>query len=137
LLFHLDAQSALARLRQARADHRAIEAKVAELTELAAAAATRQSTAAAALPELRQNEAAAAAALQRLLSERDNLDRQQAEVESAQKSVRERLAQLDADLGRSGGQTEDALQAEARLAEERQRLEEAAAGEGETRREAQ
>ena len=43
-----------------------------------------QAEAAAALPDLRQDEAAAAAALQRLLIDRDNLDREEAQVAAAQ-----------------------------------------------------
>lgn len=137
VLFHIDAEAAKGRVAQARGDLAAIQGKVAELTELAATAATRQSEAAAALPSLRQGEAEAAAALQRLLSERDSLDRQKAEIEAAQRQAGERLAQLDADLARSGALAEDAVEAETRLGEERQRLEQAAAGEGAAREERQ
>jgi chromosome segregation protein len=103
--------------------------EVANLTESAAAAATQQAEAAASLPELRQTEAAAAAALQRLLVDRDNLAREEAQAVAAKAKAEQRLAQIEDDRARARSLAEDAATAQARLDQEAETLRAAAAGE--------
>ncbi len=129
LALHLEAEVAYTALEQARGRLAEAERQVAALTEQAAARATEQAEAAAALPELRDGEARAAAALQRLLVERDNLAREEAQARAAQAQAEERLRQLQGDRARARAMSEDAEAARLGLDEERAALENAAADE--------
>ena len=133
ILLHLEAAQAKAALQVAREALTAGQATVTALTQCAAAAATAQAEAASTLPTLRQDEAAAAAALQRLLVDRDNLDREAAQVTAAQARAKQHLAEIEDDRTRAQAQAEDAGTALARLASEAEELEAAAAGEAEIR----
>ncbi len=131
ILLFLDSQAARAAFAKARDQHVEAQEAVAELSRTAASLAAEQGEAAAALPELRQAEAAAAAALQRLLVERDNLDREEAQAEAARVQAEQRLAQIQSDQERAGTLADDAARARDELEAERHELEAAAAAEGE------
>jgi len=133
ILLHLEAEQAKAALQAAREALAAGQDRVTASTQSAAAAATAQAEAASTLPTLRQDEATAAAALQRLLVDRDNLDREEAQVTAAQARAKQHLAEIEDDRTRAQAQAEDANTALARLASEAEELEAAAAGEAETR----
>jgi chromosome segregation protein len=137
IALHLENQQTQLDLKRAEESLAAAEAAVAALTQNTAAAATEQAATAAALPELRQSEAAAAAGLQRLLVERDNLDREEAQVVAAQERVRQHLAQIEGDRARGREQAKDAGAALTRLDSEAAALRAAAAAEGESRRHAE
>ncbi len=137
ILLHLETEQAQAAQDQARAALSESEATVRRLTQDAAAAATGQAEAAARLPDLRAHEAEAAAALQRLLVDRDNLDREEAVVAAAQARARQHLTQIDDDRTRALAQGEDATGALSRLETEARDLGDAADGEAEARREAE
>ncbi len=137
ILLHIDTQQAKADLDRARSALEAGDTAVAALTQSTAASATVQAEAAAVLPDLRQDEAAAAAALQRLLIDRDNLDREEAQVAAAQERARQHQREIESDRTRAREQAEDAGAALARLDSEAAALEQAAANEQETRREAE
>jgi len=135
-LLHLRWIAALGGLDAARDQRQESEAKVAELTELAAAAAARQADATAGLPALRQAEAEAAARLQRLIVAREQLDGEEKRLAESRREAERRLAQADADLEREEARYGDAEAALARLAEERAALVDAAEGESEAEAEA-
>jgi chromosome segregation protein len=137
IALHLEAEEVKATLAEARARLEEAERKEASLARAAAEAATRQATAAAALPPLRQSEGEAAAALQRLLVDRDNLDREEAQAAAALAQAGERRTQLQGDRARAASLTEDAQGARTRLEEERAAINEATAGEGDARRNAE
>ena len=128
-LLYLESEEAKRRLAQAEQQLSDSQAAVAAVTEAVATASTEQAEAAAALPELRDAEARAAAALQRLLVDRDNLDREEAQVAAAQIQASQRLEQIESDQARIGAQSEDAKAALARLTQEQAGLTEAAANE--------
>ena len=77
-----------------------IETLVAELTQAVATATTAQTKASSALPDLREKEAEAAAALQRLMVARDALDAEERRIETLRDEIQNRVAQIDADIGR-------------------------------------
>ena len=131
MLLQLDVTTAQAELATARERHDDAEKRVAEFTRSAASAATEQSEAAAALPALRQSEAEAGAALQRLIVEREGLEREESRAVAARVQAEQRLAQIQADVERAGGQSEDAATAITRLAEERSALQADAGADGE------
>ncbi len=133
LLLHLDAEAARAALRAARERLAAAEEQVAGLTEQAARAATLQAEAANALPPLREAAAETSAALQRLLLEREGLDREEAQLAEGLRAAEQRLSQLLADLERSDAQSRDAGEALERLEAERAELAGAAEGEAAAR----
>jgi len=128
---HLESEAARAALAAAETQLQAAEAEVARLTQIAAERAREQAEAAGTLPELRQDEAAAAAALQRLLVDRDNLEREEARIAAAQQAAQERLSQLEGDQARAAAAARDAEAAQARLEAERADLEAATAQEAE------
>ena len=134
LLLHLEAGRAKTGLAAARDALDQSQSEVAALTRSAAAAAADQAEAAASLPDLRHREAAAAAALQRLLVDRENLDREEAQVVGAQARGRQHLQEIDGDRARVQAQAEDGAAARTRLEAERNDLEYAAQLEVETRR---
>ncbi len=123
-------------LESAGAQLRAAEFTVAGLTESTAAAAREQAEAAAQLPELRQAEAEAAAALQRLLVDRDNLQREEAQAAATKAQATQRLQQIESDRLRAESLNQDARSAQQRLEEERETLATQAEGEAETQRQA-
>ena len=131
LLLHLEAEAARSRLAEAREQLSGIETAVSEKAKTAAECAKLQAETASALPELRQAEAEAAAALQRLVIERDALEREVERLAEAKAQAAQRLAQIMSDRGRDEGIAADAQSAIARLEEERESLQAAAAGEAE------
>ena len=137
LLFHLDAEAARSALQTARERLVAAETQVAGLTEQSAKAATLQAEAANALPPLREAAAETSAALQRLLLEREGLEREEQRVAEAIRQAEQRLAQLATDLERSRSQGGDAAEALEKLTAEQSELTAAAAGEGEARQAAE
>ncbi len=137
IALHLEAEAVKAQLIEARDHLGEAERQVASLTEGAAAHAAEQADAAAALPQLRDQEARAAAALQRLLVDRDNLDREEAQVTAAMEQAESRRGHLERDRARAKAQAEDANAAQAGLDRERAELEAASAGEAEAIAEAE
>ena len=137
LLFHLDAEAARSALQTARERLVAAETQVAGLTEQSAKAATLQAEAANALPPLREAAAETSAALQRLLLEREGLEREEQRVAEAIRQAEQRLAQLATDLERSRSQGGDAAEALEKLTAEQSELTAAAAGEGDARQAAE
>ncbi|MDH3966730.1 MAG: AAA family ATPase [Rhodospirillales bacterium] len=133
ILLHVETERAKAALEQARRGLADCEAAVRERTRCAAAASTEQARASTVLPDLRQREASAAAGLQRLLVDRDNLAREEAQVAAAQARAEQHLAEIANDRGRAGAQAEDAASALERLESDAQSLNAAATGEDEAR----
>ena len=88
-----------------------IETLVAELTQAVATATTAQAKASSALPDLREKEAEAAAALQRLMVARDALDAEERRIETLRDEIQNRVAQIDADIGREKSLSRDAAEA--------------------------
>jgi len=131
MALHLERETARAALTEAERQLQAAEAEVARLTQSAAERAREQAEAAGVLPQLRQGEAAAAAALQRLLVDRDNLEREEARVAAAQQAAEERRSQLEGDRTRAAAAAQDAEAAQARLEDERRTLDAATAQEEE------
>ena len=132
ILLHIDVTAAQQAQSDARQRHQDSDARVAELTGSAAEAATEQSEAAAAMPDLRMAEAEAGAALQRLLVERENLEREEAQALEAKVQGEQRLAQVEADRERAKSQASDSISALTRLGEERAALEADGAAEGQS-----
>src|ERR1700686_4541106 len=81
---------------------------VAARTGEQAAASTRQAQAAAGLPALRDAEVGAAAALQRLVIARETLEREETRARERMAELDRRLIQLDADIERERGLSNDA-----------------------------
>ncbi|MEX0922083.1 MAG: AAA family ATPase [Rhodovibrionaceae bacterium] len=133
ILLHIDRQAASAQLGRCREVLQTAEAAVAELTQRAAAATTAQAEAAEGLPQLRQCEAEAAAALQRLVVERDGLNREEQQLAEARQNAGARLEQIEGDLKRAAALGEDAEKALAELAGEQSRLATEQDGEAERR----
>ncbi|MEJ2026695.1 MAG: AAA family ATPase, partial [Limibacillus sp.] len=136
LLLHIDGEAAKASMAATRERLEAARAKVNELTEEAARRSTLQADLASKLPELRNAEAAAAAALQRLLLERETLEREERQLAEAARQARERLAELERDRERAQSLMTDAAEARQRLDEEGEGLKQASAGEAEAEQEA-
>jgi chromosome segregation protein len=103
------------------------EARVRELTSLVAAASTRVAEKTALLPPLRQAEAAASAVVQRIVLERESLERDMARLAAEQQRLADRIAQTDADRSREEALASDAQEARQRLDEEGAQLEAKAA----------
>ncbi|MGB0670737.1 MAG: chromosome segregation protein SMC [Rhodospirillales bacterium] len=134
--FHLRWTTALNDLDAQRARYRELERKVGELTGLTGAANVKEAEQAAGIPGLREAEAEAAAGLQRLVIEREGLEREEARIAEAAAEARRRLAQAEGDLAREGALAADAEAATLRLGEEAEGLRQASAGEEEARNEA-
>ncbi len=115
-------RSAAAVVEAAKAAHDVAERQVVEQTGLAARAAAREADAAAGLPALRQAEGEAAAYLHELGVQRDQLDGEASRQEEAKRDATQRLDQGERDFAREAARAEDAAQAVARLAAERERL---------------
>lgn len=131
ILFHLDAQSARQEVEDGKTQLRECELAVGNATQKAAALSSAQVDVVAAMPKLRQDEAEAAAALQRLLVDRENLDREVNQAKNAKAEAEQRLQQLEADRERAASLDRDAATAQERLEQERSELTAAAEGEKE------
>lgn len=129
LLFHIRWSEAQKRQSDARELLVAGESAVRDLTSSVTEATTVQAHIAASLPDLRKKEADAAAALQRLLIEREGLDKDKAQIETQMSQLRARIQQIDADLAREAELASDAQGALEKLKREREELGEAQGGE--------
>ncbi len=125
--------AALTVIDAARIALREADRAVDSATAAAAAAATVQADVAAGLPALRQADAAAALALQKLATEREQLEVEAGRLAELRTELDRRLAQIAADLLREEARAADADQAVARLDHERRDLAAAADGEAEAR----
>ena len=94
------------------------EADVLARAQTQASAARRQTDAAANLPPLREREAEAAAALQRLVSARDQLAGEKQRASERMQNIERQIAQIEADLQREQSLIDDAADAHAKLAAE-------------------
>ena len=122
LLFHLRWIGARAELGDAERTKDAAVRIVAARTGEHAQASTRQADAASGLPALREAEAKAAAALQRLLTAREALEREEARAKERIGELDRRLEQFAADLAREHTLAADTQAALDRLAAEEQSL---------------
>ena len=122
LLFHLRWIGAQAELGDAERTKDEAVRIVAARTGEHAQASTRQADAASGLPALREAEAKAAAALQRLLTAREALEREEARAKERIGELDRRLEQFAADLAREHTLAADAQAALDRLAAEEQAL---------------
>ncbi|WP_296987800.1 chromosome segregation protein SMC [Thalassospira sp. UBA1131] len=129
LLFHIRWSEAQKRQEDARELLVAGESAVRDLTSSVTEATTVQAHVAASLPDLRKKEAEAAAALQRLLIEREGLDKDKAQIETQMGQLRARIQQIDTDLAREAELASDAQGALEKLKNEREELREAQGGE--------
>ncbi|HCK20309.1 MAG TPA: chromosome segregation protein SMC [Thalassospira sp.] len=129
LLFHIRWTEAQKRQEDARELLVAGESAVRDLTSSVTEATTVQAHVAASLPDLRKKESEAAAALQRLLIEREGLDKDKAQIETQMGQLRARIQQIDADLAREAELASDAEGALKKLKDEREELSEAQGGE--------
>jgi chromosome segregation protein len=98
------------------------DARVAELTQLAAAASTAQAQAAEKLPALRDAEAHAAAGLHRLTVERENLDAEETRARDQARQLTARLEQITHDIARERHLMTDTSEALERLGAEEEEL---------------
>ncbi|MBI5111555.1 MAG: AAA family ATPase [Rhodovulum sp.] len=122
-LFHVRWRQASDEVVAAEQAQTASVGDVAERTRVQAESATRQALAAAALPSLRDAEAKAAAALQRLVSARDALEREEARANERMAELDRRLQQIGVDREREARLLADADGTMARLDAERETLE--------------
>ena len=111
ILLHLRWTMAQSELAAAAEQFAQIETLVAELTQAVATATTAQAKSSSALPDLREKEAEAAAALQRLMVARDALDAEERRIETLRDEIQNRVAQIDADIGREKSLGRDAAEA--------------------------
>ncbi len=137
VILHLDSQETLAQLERAKESLAEAERTVGVCTQQVAEASREQASLAASLPGLRQSEAETAAALQRLLVDRDNLDRDAARATAAKIQAEQRLAQIKQDQQHAQSQVGDAQAAQQRLTEERNALAQASEGEADRQMTAQ
>ncbi|RCK52186.1 chromosome segregation protein SMC [Thalassospira profundimaris] len=129
LLFHIRWQEAAKRQQDARELLVAGESAVRDLTGEVTRATTEQAHIAASLPDLRKQEAEASAALQRLVIEREGLDKEKQQIDTQMAQLRARIQQIDADLAREAELANDAQGALEKLKRERQELRDAQGGE--------
>lgn len=129
LLFHIRWTEAQKRQEDARELLVAGESAVRDLTSSVTEATTVQAHVSASLPDLRKKEADAAAALQRLLIEREGLDKDKTQIETQMSQLRGRIQQIDADLAREAELASDAQGALEKLKNEREELSQAQGGE--------
>ncbi|OKH88735.1 chromosome segregation protein SMC [Thalassospira sp. TSL5-1] len=129
LLFHIRWQEAAKRQQDARELLVAGESAVRDLTGEVTRATTEQAHIAASLPDLRKQEAEASAALQRLVIEREGLDKEKQQIDTQMAQLRARIQQIDADLAREAELANDAQGALEKLKRERQDLRDAQGGE--------
>jgi chromosome segregation protein len=126
-LLHARWQEAAAEAERFAAELRASERELAAATEAALAGDRVRGDAEAALPPLRLAQASAAASLQRLTHARESLEQELSRVVASRTEAERRLEQVAADREREAEHLADAEAALARLAEERDGLERAAA----------
>ena len=98
------------------------EGKVRELTSLSADASRRQASLAARLPALRQAEAEAAAALQRLVIEREGMEKDREALTQRIAALKSQIQQIAVDISRESELANDAQGALAKLMGERDEL---------------
>lgn len=98
------------------------DARVAELTQLAAAASTAQAQASEKLPSLRDAEAHTAAGLHRLTVERENLDAEETRARDQARQLTARLEQITQDIARERHLMSDTREALERLNSEEKEL---------------
>ena len=91
---------------------------VEELTREVAIKSSQESDAASKLPGLRETEVAKAAVLQRLLIEKDGLEKEEERIETEKREIENLLRQIKADIQRERSLEKDADQALARLQSE-------------------
>ena len=113
------------------------DARVAELTQLAAAASTAQAQASESIPELRDTEARAAAGLHRLTVERENLDAEEKRARDQAAQLTARLQQISQDIARERELMTDTSAALERLGAEEAELTEQNASQAELHEAAQ
>ena len=130
LLFHIRWTDAEKRKADARELLVLGESAVRDLTAQVTEATTLQAHIAASMPDLRKKESDAAAALQRMVIEREGLDKDKAQIETQMAQLRARIQQIDADLSREAELASDAEGALNKLKDEREELREAQGGEG-------
>ncbi len=129
LLFHIRWTDAEKRQADARELLVLGESAVRDLTGQVTEATTIQAHIAASLPDLRKKESDAAAALQRMLIEREGLDKDKSQIETQMSQLRARIQQIDADLAREAELASDAEGALNKLKAEREELGQAQDGE--------
>lgn len=98
------------------------DVRVAELTQLSAAASTAQAQASEKIPALRDEEAHAAAGLHRLTVERENLDAEEARAKEQANQLTARLEQITQDIARERELMSDTREALERLNAEEEEL---------------
>ncbi|NVO15902.1 MAG: chromosome segregation protein SMC [Rhodoplanes sp.] len=121
-LFHVRHRQATDEVAAAEAAKNTGASEVTARTALQAETATRQALAAAALPPLRDAEARAAAALQRLVSARDALEREEARANERMAELGRRIEQIARDRDREAQLLADADGTIERLDAERETL---------------
>ncbi len=136
IMFHLRWTAAVDARDAVQAKLAELEAKVAELTQAAAAASTAQANAGQAVPPLREKEAEAAASLHRLSVARENLDAEEQRAKDATAQLQQRLEQIGADSEREQHRKREAEDNMARLQEEAGQLTAGQAAEADARAEA-
>lgn len=117
-LLYLKAKQAEVNLRLSEDTHAEAEGRVRELTSVVTQITTQRTEMATTLPPLRQAEAAASAVVQRLILEREALEREAARIAGEQAALRNRLQQTAEDAQREEALASDATAALARLEEE-------------------
>jgi chromosome segregation protein len=132
-LFHRRLVEAKSEVEAAETAESAALREMGERAAHQAEAAVRQAAAAAELPALREGEATAAAALARLSSAREALEREETRAKERIAELAHRLVQFDADIERERRQSADAEAALAQLAAEREALSQEAAAHAERR----
>ncbi len=117
-LLYLKAKQAEVNLRLSEDSHAEAEGRVRELTSTVTQITTQRTEMATTLPPLRQAEAAASAVVQRLILEREALEREAARIAGEQAALQSRLQQTAEDTQREEALANDATAALARLEEE-------------------
>ena len=117
-LLYLKAKQAEVNLRLSEDSHAEAEGRVRELTSTVTQITTQRTEMATTLPPLRQAEAAASAVVQRLVLEREALEREAARIAGEQAALQSRLEQTAQDKQREEALASDATAALSRLEEE-------------------
>ncbi|MCZ4281807.1 chromosome segregation protein SMC [Kiloniella laminariae] len=119
ILLHYESVDAQALLNTAAANLTGNQKTVSEKTAIVAQKSTAQLEITAKLPNLREAETTLSARLQRLLLDRENLQREEQQAASALTQATELLQQLTKDRERAAGIHKDAKEAEQRLNKEK------------------
>ncbi|NDE90837.1 MAG: chromosome segregation protein SMC [Alphaproteobacteria bacterium] len=117
-LLYLKAKQAEVNFRLSEDTHAESEGRVRELTSIVTQVTTQRTEMATTLPPLRQAEAAASAVVQRLILEREALEKESARIAGEQAALNNRLQQTNEDAVREQALASDASAALARLEEE-------------------